>query len=247
MLATGLGVFLFDFKAGSALQDWSYDLLIVSRGDISVDGAVGVFIDERTYHELKQPMTATLDRIFHARLIERLTTAGAKAIVFDIVFSDPNTNNPSSDQSMADAMGKSGRTILAADYIATGAGESKFDMPFPLFREKMAGVGSAEVAASGDFVVREHTPDDRLPPLSAAAAEFIQPGVTQQDSQRQIHRWMNYYGPPNTLPWRSYSDALDPVATPDEFFHGKAVFIGARMKTKLAAERKDEYPNPFSR
>src|SRR4029453_3529415 len=58
--------------------------------------------------------------------------------------------------------------------------------------------------------------------------------------------WMNYYGPPNSLPWTNYYAALDPALTRDEVFRDKAVFIGARIMTKFAGDRKDEYRNPFS-
>ncbi len=57
---------------------------------------------------------------------------------------------------------------------------------------------------------------------------------------------MNYYGPPNRIRWCSYYQALDPGLVPDDFFAGKAVFVGARMLTRFSGERKDEYRNPFS-
>jgi adenylate cyclase len=76
--------------------------------------------------------------------------------------------------------------------------------------------------------------------LNQAAAEFVGAKVTSQE------RWLNYYGPPNTIPWKSYCDALDPARVPDDFFRGKIVFVGARILTKFAGERKDEYVNPFS-
>ena len=57
---------------------------------------------------------------------------------------------------------------------------------------------------------------------------------------------MNYYGSPNFIPWKSYFKALDASEVPDEFFRNKVVFVGARILTRFAGERKDEYRNPYS-
>src|SRR5205807_8846357 len=60
-------------------------------------------------------------------------------------------------------------------------------------------------------------------------------------------RWMNYYGPPNFIPSVSYYQALqDALLVPEDFFRGKVVFIGSRLMTKFAGERKDQYRNPYS-
>ena len=246
LLATGLGLLLDQSRFGGGLERTSYDLLHVARGDVRADEAVLVYMDDPSYEALGQPLNAPWDRTLHARLVERVTAAGAKVIVFDIVFTDPNTNNPAADVRFAEAMKKSGRTILAADNVLTENKHKKIYRPFDLLLDGAAGMGSAETLPDSDMVIRKHTPEEQIPSLSWAAADFLQPGAIPPEGPGGVARWVRYYGTPGWLPSRSYHLALDPQKTPDEFFRNKAVFVGGRLLTKMAAHRNDEYANPFS-
>ena len=246
LLATGLGLLLDQSRFGGGLERASYDLLHVARGDMRADEAVLVYMDDPSYEALGQPLNAPWDRTLHAKLIDRVTAAGARVIVFDIVFTDPNTNNPAADVRFAEAMKKSGRVILAADNVPTETKIKKIYRPFDLLLDGAAGMGSAETLPDSDMVIRRHTPEEQIPSLSWAAAEFLKADITRQEGQSAATRWVRYYGTPGWLPSRSYHLALDPQKTPDEFFRDKAVFIGGRLLTKMAAHRKDEYANPFS-
>ncbi|MCI0747124.1 MAG: adenylate/guanylate cyclase domain-containing protein, partial [Verrucomicrobia subdivision 3 bacterium] len=248
LLAGGSGIFLYEFNIGQGLIHNSYATQIVGRGDIGATEAVVVFIDELSYKELDQPLNAAWDRRLHARLIDRLTAAGAKAIVFDVVFTDPNTNNPAVDQELARAMEASGRVVLGIDVVWIGA-KSKMGMPpFDLLLDRMAAAGSVELAADHDLVVRHLYTQDKglnLPTLAWATAEFLQAKPTQNPTFPHNDYWLNYYGAPGVLPSVSYHKALDASAVTDQFFRGKVVFVGSRLLTKFANERKDEYVHPF--
>ncbi len=251
LLAVGCGLILHQFKFGSGLAHSSYDVLQVWRGDVRVNEAVMVYLDEDSYHNLGQPLNAPWDRSLHARLIDRLTAAGARAIVFDVVFTDPRPDNRAGDERLAAALKASGRVILAADNVVVdlmGSQAKRIDPPFELLRTNAADIGSDEFIPDADLVVRKHTSkaDNLLSGLSWVTAAFVGATATQQASLESAQLWMNYYGPPNAIPWVSYYKALDPAQTSDEFFRGKAVFIGQRTMTRLAGERKDEYQNPFS-
>ncbi|HWX21913.1 MAG TPA: adenylate/guanylate cyclase domain-containing protein [Candidatus Binatia bacterium] len=248
ILAAACGLVLHEFRLGAGLVRSSYDLLHVWRGDQPVTEAVVVCLDEESHRKLGQPLNAPWDRSIHARLVDRLTGAGARAIVFDIVFSDPNSNHPAADARLAAAIKASGRVVLAADNVRVGPGEKQIIPPFDLLRDAAAGMGSDELVPDSDLVVRQHTPrgDNPLSSLSWVAAGLAGAKVAKDDRLEDVPRWMNYYGPPNFIPWVSYADALDPAATRDEFFRGKTVFVGARLQTKFAGDRKDEYANPFS-
>ena len=245
-LAAGCGLLLHEFNFGKGLERSSYDLLHVLRGDRAAHEAAIVAMDEVSFKELNQPLNAPWDRALHAQLIDRLTAAGARAIVFDVVFSDPSPNNPAADDRLAKAMKQNGRVILAADNVLIGFNAKQIVPPFDLVRDSAASMGSDEVMADRDQVVRRHTPEDQLPALNWAAADFLHAKATQSEAVAKSTRWMNYYGPPNSVPWRSYYEALDPARVPDDFFRDKVVFIGAKTLTKFAGERKDEYRNPFS-
>lgn len=245
LLASGLGLFLHRFKLGSGLTQWSYDLSLVARGDVLAPEAVLVYMDEVSHEKLGQPLNAPWDRRLHAQLIERLGNAGAKAIVFDIVFSDPD-REPAADTALANAIKTNQCVILGADNVPTGPKSSRFLKPIDVFLDSSAGLGSVEVIPDADLIVRKHTPEPQIPTLSMAALECS--GAPGEELAGRIpgERWLNYYGPPNSLNWKSYYEALDPVVVKDEFFRGKTVFIGARLLTKYAGDRKDEYRNPYS-
>lgn len=240
-----MGLLLHYFPFGRGFIHASYDVLLVARGERPAKEAVIVYLDERSHLELQQPLNAPWDRALHAKLIDQLTAAGAKSITFDVVFSDPALNNPTADETLARAIRNSGRVILAADRIPLGGGNVTVIPPIEFLRTNAANIGSAEVKPSPDLVVREHTPEEELPSLSWATAEFCGAAVTTNDAVRAERRWINYYGPPGMIKGMSYVDALKGGQDLKTFCDGKVVFVGSRILTKFAGERKDEYRNPF--
>lgn len=245
MLTAALGFALHYFPFGRWFIHASYDVLLVARGEQAVSEAVIVYLDERSHLELHQPLNAPWDRNLHAQLVERLSAAEARCIAFDVVFSDPAINGVSADENLARAIHESGRVILAADRIPLGGGNVRILPPIDLLRTNAADLGSAEVRPSPDLVVREHTPEEELPSLSWAAAAFLGAPATTNEAVRAAHRWINYYGRPGIVKGMSYVDALKHGRDLEEFCRGKAVFVGSRILTKFAGERKDEYRNPF--
>ena len=171
LLATSLGLFLHTYNFGRGLINHSYELQLVARGDVRTREAVIVYMDEASHSALKQPLNAPWDRSLHARLINRLTAAGARAIVFDIVFSDADVRNPAADAQMAKAIQDSGRVVLGIDVVHLGLKDKMGTPPIELFQQHAAGAGSVEALADSDLVVRRlHTWDDDLgiPSLSWA-------------------------------------------------------------------------------
>ena len=244
-MACGLGLFLHRFKLGSGLVNWSYDLSLIARGDVLASEAVLVYMDEISHEKLDQPLNAPWDRRLHGRLIERLGNAGAKAVVFDIVFSDPD-REPVADATLANAIKTNRCVILGADNVPTGPKSSRFIKPIDALLDSSAGLGSVEVIPDPDLIVRKHTPEPQIPTLSLATLECLGGHSEELAKRMRGERWLNYYGPPNFLPWISYYQALDRASVNDDFFRGKAVFVGARLLTKYAGDRKDEYRNPYS-
>ena len=86
------GVTLLHFPIGGGLTRSSFDIPFALRSDLTVTNIAIVYLDEASHRELDQPMTAPWDRALHAKLIEQLTAQGAKAIVFDILFTDPSAS-----------------------------------------------------------------------------------------------------------------------------------------------------------
>jgi adenylate cyclase len=256
MVVAALGWFLHEFAFGSGLVNLSYDLLHILRlNKIPANETVIVYLDEKSYLDLKQPQNKPWDRALYAAMIDRLTAAGARAIVMDVVFSDVNPEAADSDQKLADAMQRSGRVIIGIEHVPISDHEKAFT-PLPeQFRTNAADYGSVEMWLSRDLILRAHSPNEQLSSLSWTAAKFLgAQATTNQEAEMfqpsldvlRPNAWIHYYGPPNWLTSVRFSDALAPGAVSDEMFRGKNIFIGAKVITKFAHERNDAYRNPFS-
>lgn len=259
--AIGLhGVGGFGDRMGKHLRDLSYDLLFAPRKMRIPKEGVIVFMDDTSHKKLNQSYTAPWDRAWHTRLLERLKEDGARAAVFDVVFSDPGPD-PEKDKAFAKAIKDFGKVILAADWVSveerkkTGGQAAVGNttvLPHEMFLDGAAGVGTSEMNPSSDLFVRQHfpgSPDDVVSSLSWAAAEFLGAEITKHPEKKFKPRWVNYYGPPDALDHVSFYQVVSTNA--DErldpgYFKDKVVFIGAKIVTYNSGERKDEYRSPFS-
>ena len=241
---------MLDHRIGDGLTRQSYDLLHLFRGDIHTDEAVIVYLDDVSHKELHQRFGSIWDRSLHAQLLERLKADGAKAVVFDVVFSDPG-QNAATDAHLAQAMRAQGKVILAGLYVPTadpGLAGLKLDRPNDLFRNAAAGWGVANFDEDVDQANRRHfLGTDEIPGLAWAAAKSVEAPVTQVPAEEFVHHWINYYGPPGTIPSVSYYKALDRKEVPPEFFRGKAVFVGERPTAGFTGAKREEFPNPYTR
>ncbi|SFP76487.1 adenylate cyclase [Nitrosomonas cryotolerans] len=114
-LCVGLfGVMIALAPFGLALEEqFGLPGLFYLRGAISSpDDVVVVAIDQRSARHLNLPLNPrSWPRDLHARLIERLTEAGAGVIVFDLIF-DTHGNVPAHDAALAQAMAAARNVVL---------------------------------------------------------------------------------------------------------------------------------------
>jgi adenylate cyclase len=255
ILAVVAGLLLLGSSLGHKLVFLSYDLPFYLRPYIFPTEVEMVYVDEASYNALGQPLNTYMDRSVYARLIDRMTREKAKAVAFDIVFSDANPDKAAADQALIQAVKKNGRVILAADYVPPSQSVpgvkmfNQFIPPFDALEAVAGGVGTSEMYSEDDLINRQHVPfakEDAYHSLSWAAAAFLGAPITKLQSQWTGTRWFNYYGPDKVLPFLSLYQALevDPVV-PDGFFSNKVVFVGQRVFTRSFSDRKDEYPTPF--
>ena len=248
-IAAALGFLLVHFLFGNPLKFASYDLLFALRPVIRPTEALIIYMDEDAHTALNQSLTEPWDRNLHAKLLDRLSAAGARAVVFDVHFAGEGSDSGATTN-LARAIKGNGRVVLGADIKRTGAdlrgiGAKSYLPPFELLDDAAAEAGSVELDAHHDMVVRKHLqahPDDLLPALSWAAAKAAGDLIGEL-GDRSLERWINYYGPSGAIPHIGYERAL---SAPPELFTNKVIFIGARLLTKLAGERKDEFRSPFS-
>ena len=236
-----------------ASYDWSFDLSFFKSIDLRANNVVLVYMDEASYRDLNQPFNKPWDRALHARLLDRLKAAGAKAVIFDILFTDPGPD-PEADLALARAIRNHGNVILAADNppVASGGGREVLTTQMPpleLFQDAAAAWGVAQLKPDGDFLVREHydgPPGQDISSLTWVAAKQLGAPITRDPSHQYQERWVNYYGGPTTVPHVSYSQALYPDGIVPGFFQDKVVFVGARPMASSFIERRDELRSSYS-
>lgn len=252
-VATGWVLLNLNLHFSRSVVHLSYDLPFLFRPVIVPDEVRMVYLNDDAHRALGQPYDRAWDRGLHAQLVERLTEAGARAIVFDIVFSGPSAN-PSADERLARALKANGRVILASEYtpFAFGAGEGyRVERPHEPLAEAAAGLGITQLAQDEDMQVRRHYhgPVQEPEPVyseSWAAARVAGLPLAREDAARGAHRWMNYYCPPGLLPATAIHQALQPNGVPPGFFSNKVVFVGSYLSTAFSGERKDEFTSPFT-
>lgn len=139
----------------------AYDYLsILGRPSLPEDGPVIVAVDEPSMAEIGSQWP--WPRALHARLIQALRAAGARAIALDVIFAEPAAA-PENDQVLAEVLGSD--VVLAGDetLIRTPQAEQFVRTePLPVFLERGAKVGIASVDLSGDGTLRQ------IPPIQTA-------------------------------------------------------------------------------
>jgi len=197
----------------------------------------------------------------HARLIQNLTEAGAKVIVFDVIFAEPVAANPDGDRLLAAASERSGRIILPVLVEhSDNPGHLLETLPFPLLAETAAGLGHVHVELDADGIARSVYLKEGMgtaywPSLGLAALLFLDkrfgyrlPGKKQPAGvHHAMFRWVRnhrvripYIGPPGAFASISYHQVLDKMFARDAF-KNKIVFVGA-----TAEGLGDSLPTPVS-
>ncbi len=109
LLVAGLSVLLSVSGALSFIDRYIYDSLLQTLPDEPANDVVIVGIDEYSLREIgRWPW----DRKVHAQIIDRLTEMGARAVLMDLILSEPDLNNPASDQALVEAMTANGHVYL---------------------------------------------------------------------------------------------------------------------------------------
>lgn len=238
---------------GQTLLLRSYDLPFALQPQENPTDALLILMDEESHRALDQPYGAPWDRALHARLIDTLTTAGARLVVMDVLFSEPGT--PAANRLLADAMKRSGKVVIGADYVFTGipgaARGSTVVYPVPDFRDAAAGIGIVQLLKEADYGIREHFPGgyegvDFVPSLPWKAAELAGATVTGDPQRRTESRWIRYYGPPGSLPSLSYHLALIPNSPAAEMIRDRVVFVGQSPTAGFTLDERDEFRSPYS-
>jgi adenylate cyclase len=164
----GLGALLAVTQLGVAIEErFGLSWLFAVRGPLEPPPeTLVVSLDRESAERLGLPeKISEWPRGLHARLIERLKSAGVSVIVFDVIFN--RRRDPEQDRALAQAIADAGRVVL-----------------FELLHEDFRVLPGGDGAAAGLLAAKQWRPP--LPELVAAAAgtaPFPLPRITDRVSQ----------------------------------------------------------------
>jgi len=94
-------------------------------------------------------------RQLHAEFIDKLTEVQVRAIGLDILFIEPDKDNPENDRRLAKAIQRNGRTVLPVVIESTSASRDvKVKLPLPGLVTAAANLGHTNILPDGKGVVR---------------------------------------------------------------------------------------------
>jgi len=183
------------------------------------------------------------NRNVHAQIIENLAQYDTKAVVLDLIFSEPDTMRPESDAALMRALDKHGKVFLPINLMADNFGGVLETMPHTFFAQTSAGMGHVNAQLDEDGVVRGiymrvgiGQPSWRH--ISLAVHENIHPGrhelfrVRSESPspvlslEQRHYRMIPFANVSNLVPKISAFEVFEGTADP-RLLKDKIVFIGA--------------------
>jgi CHASE2 domain-containing sensor protein len=257
LLTAALGLVFLVLPLGRGLTNLSYDSAFWFRENLEVGHAVILYMDEHSEKLLGQGQWVGWDRTIHAELLTNLARFGPKVVVFDVLFSpghadqaDINLVNAVNHFSQAAAGGKvvmGGRQQFITDHQGRVIGASPPESPFPELA-RVAPWGVAE-GADENLTVREHNRDliYKTPSLAWRAAEAA---LGRPPPDPLTERWINYYGPPQSITSFNYVDVLRAtnLSAWSALLSNKLVFVGGGLRSvAYTGGITDVYRTPYTR
>lgn len=245
----GLAVLLIWWLGWFQSLEWKmFDARFKIRGPIPhMEDIVIISMDDASIEKIgRWPW----ERRVHARLIDRVSRAGVKAVAFDVFFSEKDTRDPGNDAALADATRRSRRVIHNSFFDSQ---TEKATLPLPSIRSVAAAVGTANVTPEIDGVLRKVPLRPKLsedlpyPPLSLAIAQVftgkswgeIVQGLPVDENGEMLINWA---GPYQVFPYIPYHYVLEaPMPELRALLKDKACIVGF-----TATGLYDKTPTPFS-
>jgi CHASE2 domain-containing sensor protein/signal transduction histidine kinase len=218
-----------------------------------------VAIDDQSLNDLgRWPWPRSL----HALLLNKLQAEAPRAIGLDIIFSEPDIDNPQSDQALAAAIESSGRVVMPVYMSQASTHAVPLEaLPLPEFTRHAAALGHVNLDISRDGIarrifLREGIGEPHwlhyglaLLKLTGEARSIIERIEQATDTaadyspmlwSREVPFLIPYAGPPGHFTRIGYSQVLSGVY-PKDFFRDKIVLIGT-----TAEGMGDAFPTPLS-
>lgn len=225
-----------------AFEAKTYDLRFKRlRGAIPPSPEIGIIaIDDKSISELGRfPWSRTQ----YVRLLDKLSAAGVKVVLFDAFFPEPES--AAADRAFAAAIKKAGNVVLATTFdFDKNLNVVSSTSTLPAIEKNAWGVGHINLLPEDDGVIRRNqllieANGQQVPSLGLMGAmavlgvkEFVPDAFEIRVGERAIpvggrySMWVNYTGPTGNYPRFSFTDIVHGRVDPAQL-KGKVLFLGA--------------------
>ncbi|WP_421862640.1 putative bifunctional diguanylate cyclase/phosphodiesterase [Motiliproteus sp.] len=184
LLTVGLG--LEQTRSLERVDLLLYDLLLPLQAGPMSDQVVIIAIDDASLEQLgRWPWS----RRRHAQMLDKLTQMKPAAVGFDILFSEPQRDDPQADQLFAEALGRNGRAVLSVAPALYRPGQLISEiLPLPDLAVRAAAIGHVDAELDLDGLCRRvflysGLSDARWPALTLAMLQVADKAPTLPGSE----------------------------------------------------------------
>lgn len=232
--AIGIAAYATDLFRGIELD--TMDTRFAIRGDQAPpEELVVVEVDDVSFGELDEQWP--FPRSLHGDLIDRLTDAGARAVAYDVQFTEPTS--VAEDNALIRAVARAGNVVLATTEVDERGRSNVFGGEDVLRSVDARAANTLIPPDPGGDVRRIDHEVQGLESFATASVE-VATGEAVDPSEFEGDAWIDYHGPPGTVPTVSFSKVVRGKVDPG-FFEDKIVVVGASAPTL-----QDVHPTPIS-
>ncbi len=181
---------------------------------------VFVKIDDATFNRLRSQFP--FPRGYHADVIDNLAADGARAIAYDVQFTEPGPD-PKADNRLILAVRRAGNVVLATTEVSKDGRTRIFGGGQGLAFSRGTPSSAVFPEDPGGTFRRSEFSDRGLPTFSVATARMVDPGLDQPDGKSF---WIDFPGPPGTIEsipfWRVAKGRFPP-----HMFRNKIAVVGS--------------------
>jgi CHASE2 domain-containing sensor protein len=196
------------------------------RGAERPDDVVVVAIDAKSFDVLREQWP--FPRSLHGKAVRRLHAAGARQIVYDVQFTEPTA--PREDLALYDAIDAAGGAVLATSESDERGHTNVLGGDANLRRVHAEAAASDLHNDSTGAVTRVPHSISGLDTMAVAAARRLGADPLPAAAFEDGGAWIDYRGPPGTVPTVSFSDVVLGRFDPDTF-RGRVAVVGASAPT----------------
>ncbi len=221
-LGTGVGLAIVFGHLFGSLDQQTLAARFAFRPQQRPNDVAIVSIDARSFKQLRHRWP--FPRSWHARVLEELKRAGARAVFYDVQFTEPTT--PSQDGALYEALGRTGGAVLATTETDGHGHTSVLGGDANLRRVASQAAASDFPVGSGGMISRVPFELSGLPTPAIVLAERVNGAIPDRSLFSGGGAYIDYQGPPGTFPNVSFADVMSGHFSAD-MVRGKVVVVGA--------------------